>query len=151
MIERDKFIRETNNLIKLYKGKKSAIKNYLKTVVSYSAKLDTLKLKNVHDLASKQDELNMLIEIVCFYTDLEINKLISVSNPGTFLIPFDIEFMEYLLIHKKEIKGVLKWSQICELNYKYNELKVNYIAKGLIEDFNLTIGTKLKIKELWSL
>ncbi len=149
MIERDKFIKQTNNLIRYYEGKVSPIKDYLKTVIIYSKKIDDILTKSIFDVVEANDKVKMTIEIVCFYTDLNLENLIDIANRGSFITPFEVEFMEYFLIHKKEIRKPLQWAQICALYSKYNTMTLDYIVKGMLEDFNKEIGFKLTLAELW--
>jgi hypothetical protein len=149
MIERDNFIRQTNNLIGKFKDSKSPIKEYLKTVCIYSEKIDTLKTKNIHELKTELDRIQMFIEIICFHVNIGLETFISFTPLGSFIIALSDDFMEYFLMHKNETKELIKWDMICELQDKYNQAKLETLVSGNLCDFNIEIGKDLKLIDLW--
>ena len=56
---------------------------------------------------------------------------------GGLIEIFDVEFMEWLISHAGELKRLLHWNEVCELNANYLMWKIS------IEEKELTI------KEMW--
>lgn len=76
----------------------------------------------------EENELLVLFIRILYFTDREISDFRAATPGVDTIIPFEKDFMSYVIKHASEIKKTLAWGQVCKLNFQYKCLVLkNYL------------------------
>lgn len=127
------FQKETANIKRYYKNKDSPIKRYIVLVEKYIEELESSQPSEIIE----QFRYSELFRQLLSHVDITFSPDHFDSYFGGLLQIFDIDFMEWLEDHSKELKRHLTWDEIWKLN-------TNYTLNKILN------GTELTLKETWN-
>lgn len=149
MINEQKYISETENLINFYRDKKNtAIKEYILTCHNYINELRNLDAIKTFTELEYEKAFNQVLCLVeeTFRPD-QFKSVVSDS----LVHWLDDEFIVYILGVQKQIKKPLKWNLLIELQFKYSVVRIHWLVKnGFNSDFESYSIQNIKLTDLWT-
>ena len=144
-----KYIDETNGLIQYFEGKQSRMKSYIATCHTY---IQELRSSDPVKMQSKIENDQLFIQLLSFVEEsFRPDHFISCCSYD-YIEVFDADFMNYILYSRKQIKKPLKWKMLCDLDYKFSILRIQFLIKsGFTLDFTDFAIKNIKIIDLWNL
>lgn len=126
------FQTETANLKRFYKNKDTPVKKYIFLTEKYIEELECARPNEIIEELRYSELFRQLLSI----TQENYRPDHFDSYFGGLLQIFDIDFLEWIIDRSGELKRLLHWTEICQLN-------ANYLMWKVIGDKELTI------KEMW--
>lgn len=126
------FQTETANLKRFYKNKDTPVKKYILLTEKYIEELECARPNEIIEELRYSELFRQLLSI----TQENYRPDHFDSYFGGLLQIFDIDFLEWIIDRSGELKRLLHWTEICQLN-------ANYLMWKVIGDKELTI------KEMW--
>lgn len=151
MIYEQKYIQETENLIKFYQDKKAqSIKEYIVTCHNYINELRNLDTIKILDELEYEKAFNQVLELVEeTFRPNAFNSIIDNAN----LRLLDSEFIVYILGVQKSLKKPIRWQLLIDLQFKYSMIRIKWLCEnGFNADFesyaiqNITLNELFKLK-----
>lgn len=154
MIYEQKYIQETENLIKFYQDKKAQpIKEYILTCHYYINELrnlDTIELFTELEYERAFSQVLSLVEET-FRPDHFNSSFSALSD--TLVHCIDDEFIVYILGVQKQLKKPIKWNLLIDLQFNYSMIRIKWLCQnGFNLDFesyaiqNITLNELFKLK-----
>jgi len=154
MINEQKYIKETENLIKFYQDKKAqSIKEYILTCHNYINELrnlDTIELFTELEYEKAFKQILSLVEET-FRPNHFNSSFPTLSD--TLVHWLDDEFIIYIFGVKNQLKKPIKWNLLIDLQFNYSMLRIKWLCKnGFNSDFesyaiqNITLNELFKLK-----
>lgn len=151
MIYEQKYIQETENLIKFYQDKKAqSIKEYILTCHNYINELrnlDTIELLTELEYERAFNQVLSLVE-----ETFRPDQFISIIN-GAIVRYLSSEFIVYILGVQKSLKKPIKWNLLIDLQFNYSMVRIKWLCQnGFNSDFesyaiqNITLNELFKVK-----
>lgn len=126
------FQTETANLKRFYKNKDTPVKKYILLTEKYIEELECARPNEIIEELRYSELFRQLLSI----TQENYRPDHFDSYFGGLLQIFDIDFLEWITDRSGELKRLLHWTEICQLNANYLMWKV-------------TGDKELTIKEMW--
>lgn len=127
------FQTETANLKRFYKNKDTPVKKYILLTEKYIEELECARPNEIIEELRYYELFRQLLSI----TQENYRPDHFDSYFGGLLQIFDIDFLEWIIDHSRELKRLLHWTEICQLNANYLMWKISFTEK------------ELTIKEMW--
>jgi len=151
MINEQKYIKETENLIKFYQDKKAqSIKEYILTCHNYINELrnlDTIELFTELEYERAFNQVLSLVEET--FRPNTFNSIIDNAN----LKLLDEGFIVYIIGVQKSLKKPIKWNLLIDLQFNYSMIRIKWLCQnGFNSDFesyaiqNITLNELFKLK-----
>lgn len=153
MIREQKYIQQTENLIKFYKDKNNnSIKEYILTCHSYISELrniDAIEIYTEHEYKKAFNRVLSLVEET-FRPDYFNSSFSALSD--TLVHYLDSEFIVYMLGVQTQLKKPIKWNLLIDLQVKYSMVRIKWLCQnGFSEDFERFAIKNIPISELFKL
>jgi len=150
MIYEQKYIQETENLIKFYHDKKAqSIKEYILTCHNYIDELRNLDTIELFTELEYQKAFNQVLGLV--EETFRPDQFLSVVN-GSIVRYLDDQFILYLLGVQKQLKKPIKWNLLIDLQYNFSMAEMQFnIQTGFSKDFTQFAIDKIKLTDLFKL
>lgn len=150
MIYEQKYIQETENLIKFYQDKKAqSIKEYILICHNYINELRNLDTIELLDELEYEKSFNQVLNLVEeTYRPNTFNSVIDSRN----LRILDAEFIVYILGVQKSLKKPIKWKLLIELQFKYSIVRIKFLCQnGFNFDFESYAIQNITLNDLFKL
>lgn len=129
---RARFDKDHDAVVRFYPDSNSLPRRFLKTAEAYTMELEHYIPNEIIEELRYSELFRQLLSI----TQENYRPDHFDSYFGGLLQIFDIDFLEWITDHSRELKRLLHWTEICQLN-------ANYFMWKVIGDKELTI------KEMW--
>jgi len=148
MIYEQKYIQETENLIKFYQDKKSQpIKEYILTCHNYISELRNLDTIEIFTELEYERAFFKVLSLVkeTFRPD-EFKSIVSDS----IVRYLSSEFIVYILGVQKQLKQPIKWNLLIDLQFKYSMIRIKWLCEnGFNSDFESYAIENITLTELF--
>jgi len=153
MIYEQKYIQETENLIKFYQDKKNqSIKEYILTCHNYISELRNLDTIELFTELEYEKAFKQVLSLVkeTFRPDHFNSSFPALSD--TLIHWLDDEFIVYILGVQSQLKQPIKWNLLIDLQFKYSIVRIQWLCKnGFNSDFESYSIKNIKLIELFKL
>jgi len=151
MIYEQKYIQETENLIKFYQDKKAQpIKEYILTCHNYINELRNLDTIEIFTELEYERAFNQVLSLV--EETFRPDQFVSIIN-GSIVRYLSSEFIIYILGVQKQLKKPIKWNLLIDLQFNYSMVRIKWLCQnGFNSDFesyaiqNITLNELFKLK-----
>ena len=151
MIYEQKYIQETQNLIKFYQDKKAQpIKEYILTCHNYINELRNLDTIDLFTELEYEKAFNQVLSLV--EETFRPDQLYSVID-GSNLRLLDECFIVYICGVQNSLKKPIKWNLLIDLQFNYSMVRIKWLCQnGFNSDFesyaikNITLTKLFKLK-----
>jgi hypothetical protein len=153
MIYEQKYIQETERLIKFYQNKNvHSIKDYILICHNYISELRNLDAIEIYTELEYERTFRQVLRLVkeTFRPDYFNSSFYSFSDKLVHWL--DYEFMIYILGVQKQFRNHIGWNQLIELQYKFSMFEIQFkINTGFSKDFTQFAIDKIKLTDLWKI
>jgi len=153
MIYEQKYIQETENLIKFYQDKKSQpIKEYILTCHKYISELRNLDTIEIFTELEYEQAFKQVLSLVkeTFRPDNFNSSFPTLSH--TLVHWLDDEFMVYVLGVQSQLKQPIKWDLLIDLQFKYSMIRIKWLCENCFNsDFEIYAIENITLIELFKL
>lgn len=132
-LSRAKFDKDASAIVKYYPDRDCLARRFLRSAEAYSYELEHYIPNEIIDEYAYEQVFRQVLSLV-----------VETFRPDAFDSYFgglihwlDFDFMEWLLSHQIELKRLLTWKQVCELQCNWMGWKLAKMLRPEIEEMNL--------------
>ena len=140
---------ETKSLKRYFDGGNSPVLKYIETVEQYVGELRKVSLEELLD----EIEYNRLFQsTLCLVGETyRPDQFLSVWGEKYIRI-FSVEFMAYMAEKRGKLTRKLTWSELCDLDYKYEVWRIRWLCENHFCGDSLEYAMKnISLKTLWGI
>lgn len=153
MILEQRYIQQTDELIRFYQDKKNqSVKEYILTCYAYINELRSVDAIEIFTELGYEKAFRQVLSLVkeTFRPDYFNSSFPEICD--TLVHWLDSEFIVYILGVQDQLKRPIEWKLLIDLQYKYSMARIKWCLKyGFNEDFEIFAIQNITISELFKL